>query len=112
LAADQGPGTGRTGTAWEWWNDPVVQKELGLAGDKIKRINDIYNRRNAEIRPLIKEYHEQSVELDKMTRARVVEENTYWLQVLRVETARARLSEFRTMMLYRIYRELTPEQHQ
>jgi Spy/CpxP family protein refolding chaperone len=112
LSADQGPGRTAAPNAWEWWNDAEIQKALGLSGEKIKRINDIYNRRNAEIQPLFNEFHKQWSELDKMTRARVVDESTYWLQVLRVETARSRLSEFRTMMLYRLYRELTPEQHQ
>jgi hypothetical protein len=46
-----------------------------------------------------------------MTRARVVDVDTYSVQVMRVESARSKLSESRTVMLYRLARELTPEQY-
>jgi Spy/CpxP family protein refolding chaperone len=46
-----------------------------------------------------------------MTRDRTVDEVTYSLQVGRVWDLRRRLGESRTIMLYRIYQELTPEQH-
>jgi Spy/CpxP family protein refolding chaperone len=99
-------------SSWEWWNDAGVQKELGLTAEKIKGINDFYSRRNEDLRPIVQEYVKQREELDKMTRARVVDESTYLLQVMRVENARARLNESRTVMLYRMFRSLTPEQHQ
>ncbi len=57
------------------------------------------------------EFVKQSEELDKMTRAAVVDESTYLLQVMRVESTRQRLNESRTVMLYRMYRQLTPDQH-
>lgn len=112
LVQVQAPGRAPNPTlGWEWWNDADVQKELGLAPEKIERINAFYARRNAELRPVVHEYQKQLAELDKMTRARVVDEGTYLVQVMRVEAARGRLSESRTMLLYRMYRELTPEQH-
>jgi Spy/CpxP family protein refolding chaperone len=46
-----------------------------------------------------------------MTRAATVDEATYALQVQEVQSLGARLGESRTMMLYRIYRELQPEQY-
>lgn len=116
LMALQGPPQGRggpgPGAPWEWWNDAEVQKELGLTADKVKQINDIYVRRNSELRPIAHEHQKAWSELDKMTRERVVDESTYQMQVMRVEQARARLSESRTVMLYRMYRTLSPEQHQ
>lgn len=117
--AAQGAGPGRGGSSqgpgggyWEWWNDAEVQKELGLTADKVKSINDFYTRRNDDLRPIVHEFLKQREELEKMTRARVVDESTYLLQVMRVEHARARLNESRTVMLYRMFRSLTPEQHQ
>ena len=47
----------------------------------------------------------------RLTRERLVDESTYSLQVARVEALRRRLNESRTVMLYRIYQELTPEQY-
>jgi Spy/CpxP family protein refolding chaperone len=99
-------------SSWEWWNDAGVQKELGLTAEKVKGINDFYSRRNQDLRPFVQEFLKQREELGKMTQARVVDESTYLLQVIRVESARARLNESRTVMLYRMYRSLTPEQHQ
>ncbi|MCC7044279.1 MAG: hypothetical protein IT183_10470 [Acidobacteria bacterium] len=108
-APNRGPGSSSLG--WEWWNDADVQRELALSADKIKRINDLYARRNADLRPIVHEYQKQFSELDKMTRQRVVDESTYLLQVMRVESLRVRLNETRLVMLYRFFRELTPEQH-
>lgn len=98
-------------TPWNWWNDAEVQKELGLSTEKVKRIDNIYTRRSEDLKPIGDEFLKQSGELEKMTRARVVDENTYSLQVMRVESARSKLSESRTVMLYRLSRELTPEQY-
>jgi Spy/CpxP family protein refolding chaperone len=108
-APNRGPGPSSLG--WEWWNDTDVQRELALSPDKIKRINDLYGRRSQELRPILHEYQKQGAELDKMTRERVVDESTYLLQVMRVESLRVRLNETRLVMLYRFFRELTPEQH-
>jgi Spy/CpxP family protein refolding chaperone len=105
---DQGPSSGRP---WEWWNDPEVQATLGLSADTVRRIDDLYKRRNAELRPVVHEYLRERDALDRMTRERVADDATYQVQVMRFEQARARLSESRTVMLYRMYRELTPEQH-
>lgn len=99
-------------SSWEWWNDAGVQKELGLTAEKIKSIDDFYSRRNQDLRPFVQEFLKQRDELGKMTQARVVDESTYLLQVMRVESARARLNESRTVMLYRMYKSLSPEQHQ
>lgn len=114
--ASRGSGAGgrqaSDGLGWEWWNDAEVQKELALPVDKIKQINDFFNRRNADLRPIVHEFLKQRADLDKMTSDRVVDESTYLLQVMRVEATRARLNESRMVMLYRMFRTLTPEQHQ
>ena len=112
LQGPSGSGRGSSPASWEWWNDTDVQKELGLTPEKIERINSYYSRRNTELRPMVHEFFRQSAELEKMTRDRIADEGTYAMQVLRVESVRARLSESRTLMLYRISRELTPEQNQ
>lgn len=95
---------------WEWWNDGEVQKELPLSADKVKLIDDIYKRRSENLKPIVDEFLKQSAELDKMTRARIVDESTYAVQVMRVESARSKLGESRTIMLYRLSRELTADQ--
>ena len=96
---------------WEWWNDAEVQREIGLAPDKIKRIDDFYQRRNKELEPIVQEFLKQSSELDQMTRAAVTDQATYTLQVLRVEALLSHLRQSRTIMLYRMYLQLKPDQY-
>lgn len=109
--ADQAA-SGREDRPLPWWNDPEVQRELALAPDKIKRINDLFARRSQEVRTLFRQLERERAALDTMTRERVVDESTYSLQVMSVENVRARLNEARLVMLYRFYRELSPEQYQ
>jgi Spy/CpxP family protein refolding chaperone len=113
------PGTGsvagRGGTpnrpsGWEWWNDTGVQRALVLSPEKVRRIHEIFTRRSEDLKPISDEFMRAFTELDKMTRARVVDEATYQLQVVRVEALRAELNKSRTVMLYRLTKELTPEQ--
>ena len=106
-----GRGAAPSTLGWKWWSDVEVQKELGLSPEKVRNIDDYFNRRDADLRPVMHEFVKQSEELDKMTRAAVVDESTYLLQVMRVESTRQRLNESRTVMLYRMYRQLTPDQH-
>ncbi len=96
---------------WEWWNDAAVQREIGLAPDQIKRIDDFYQRRNKELEPIVQDFLKQSSELDQMTRAAVTDQATYSLQVLRVEALLSHLRQSRTIMLYRIYLQLKPDQY-
>lgn len=103
--------SGSTGGGWEWWNDARVQKEIGLSADKARIINDIYAKRNESLKALREEFVREFNELDQITRARTVDEGTYAVKVTRVESLRSELSKSRTVMLYRLFRELTPEQY-
>jgi len=108
------PSNGRGGSQmvpWEWWSDASVQKELGLSADKAKQIDDIFQKRSKDMKPLADEVSRLRGDLDKMTQAAVTDESVYWFQVLRVESLAARLRESRQMMLYRMYRVLQPEQN-
>lgn len=96
---------------WKWWNDAGVQKELGLSAEKIKDIDNFFERRSKDLKPMADELERQRQELDNMTKAAVADESVYALQVLRVESLGARLRESRTMMLYRMFRSLQPDQY-
>jgi Spy/CpxP family protein refolding chaperone len=96
---------------WEWWNDADVQKQLGLAPDKVHRIDGFYEKRIKDTKSVIEEFVHQLSDLDAMARAATVDETTFSIQVRRVESLRSLLNESRTMMLYRIYRELQPDQY-
>ncbi len=96
---------------WKWWNDASVQKELGLSAEKSKEIDNFFEKRSKDLKPMADEFERQRQELDNMTRAAVADESVYALQVLRFESLQARLRESRTMMLYRMFRSLQPDQY-
>lgn len=95
-----------------WWKDDNIRKELNLTERQVQRINGIFESRVRQITPFHNDYLKQLAELDRMTVERVVDEATYTIQVGRVEALRSKLSETRTVMLYRFYRELDPAQYQ
>lgn len=95
-----------------WWKDDNIRKELNLSDRQVQRINAIFESRVRQITPFHNDYLKQLDELNRMTVERVVDEATYTIQVGRVEALRSKLSETRTVMLYRFYRELDPVQYQ
>ncbi len=95
----------------EWWNDELVRKEIGLTEEKARKIDSFFQDRSKRLAPIIGELEKQEAELDRLTRERVVDEVTYSLQAGRVWDLRRRFGESRTIMLYRIYQELTPDQY-
>jgi hypothetical protein len=96
---------------WKWWLDSAVQKELGLSAEKIKDIDTYFEKRSKDLKPMADDWERQRLELENMTKAGVADESVYALQVLRVESLGARLRESRTMMLYRMFRSLQPDQY-
>ena len=100
------------GSPWgEWWKDELVKKEVGLTEDKARKIDAIFQDRSRRLSPIVAEFEKLEAELERLTRERLVDEATYSLQVARVEDFRRRIREGRTILLYRIIQELTPEQH-
>ena len=101
------PGPGN----WEWWNDPEVQRQLGLAPEKVALLDGHYRRRSKELAPVVKQWSKEWAALDAMTKAASVDEATYALQVVTVEALRSKISESRTVMIYRMFLELSPDQY-
>jgi Spy/CpxP family protein refolding chaperone len=117
--AAQGQGAPQTGAGRQmgpnpgggWWNDAEIKKELRLTEEQTKRIRDMFEKREAEVKPLWAKLNREGSRLDTMTRERAIDEATYAVQVNLVETLYARLRESRTVMVYRMYRELQPDQY-
>jgi Spy/CpxP family protein refolding chaperone len=113
LGAQSGPGAGRrppTGT-WEWWNDADVQREVGLSAERVASINGFYQKRVKELKTVVERYIKEQTVLDQLTKSATVDEATYNAQVIQVESLRSELNRSRTVMLYRIYQQLQPEQY-
>jgi Spy/CpxP family protein refolding chaperone len=99
------------GSRNDWWNDPEIKQELRLTEDQSRRIKEIFDKREAEIRPIWDQLNRHADRLDKMTKERVADEAMYAAQVLTVETLYMRVRESRTMMGYRMFRVLQPDQY-
>ena len=114
----QGPGQGQRPpltteqvlAGWIWWKDEAVQKDMKLTSRQVSSINQIFERRVRAVTPFHEDLKKQLVELDRMTNERTVDVATFSVQVSRAEDLRSKLNETRTVMLYEISRQLSPEQ--
>jgi Spy/CpxP family protein refolding chaperone len=96
---------------WSWWSDPDVRKELNLSDEKARKIETIFQARVKQVQPLVNDLNVELDNLNRMTEERVADESTYGLQVQKFESLNERFRESRTVMLYRMYRLLTPDQY-
>jgi Spy/CpxP family protein refolding chaperone len=102
-AADAGP-------PFRWWQSEEFQRELGLTGDQIARIEQIFQ----QSLPALKAGKQDLDRLDGELSALIAETDASESQVLRlidqVEASRSALGRTRSLMLFRMHRVLTPEQ--
>jgi Spy/CpxP family protein refolding chaperone len=105
------PASGTLGPSGDWWDDPAVKKDLKLTDEQARRIRDIFEKREAEVKPMSEQLYREGDKLDKMTRERVADDATYAVQVSKVHHLFAEVRKSRTLMIYRMYRELQPEQY-
>jgi Spy/CpxP family protein refolding chaperone len=104
-------GPGGPGPSWDWWADPMVKKDLKLTEEQVRRIRDIFEKREAEVKPVWDMLTREGDRLDRMTRERVADDSTYAVQAGKVQHLFARIRETRTVMIYRMFKELQPEQY-
>ncbi len=95
---------------WAWWNDAQVQRDLALTPDTVKTIDGIFRERFAAFRPRYQEMNREREKLNRMLSEPSVNEERFELQVLKVDRLRSELEIGRTMMLFRMYRQLRPDQ--
>jgi Spy/CpxP family protein refolding chaperone len=107
-----GPPQPRPGSGWgEWWKDELVVKELQLTPAKAKRIDQIFMDRSKRVATIADELPVERKKLEQMVSERTADESAFALQVAKVSFLQARTWENRQVMLYRMYQELTLEQH-
>ena len=96
---------------WEWWKDPDFKKEIRLTDAQSAKIDAIYRARSREYLPFDAELDKQVAEANRLAAERTVSVEEFALQVSRMEALWTKLSESRWVMLYRMSKELTPEQY-
>jgi Spy/CpxP family protein refolding chaperone len=98
-------------SAWEWWKDEEIKRELKLRDEVVRSIQRKYEDRARMMKPVDEAYRKEFDELNRLSRERTVDVATYSIQVNRVESLRTELLKTRAVMLYEFSRMLTPEQH-
>lgn len=104
-------GDDRDGRPWlGWWNDPDVRRDLALTDETVRQISAIVQERFQTSRGKFDEFMRERTKLNRMLSDPATTENSFELQVIRVEKLGSELEIGRTMMLFRILRQLSPEQ--
>ena len=102
---------GQAGWPKPWWQDDETKKQLGLKPQQVKEIDQIYEKDRAKLSQLSTERDQQETELTKLIREGQSEEKVISLKLDLVEASRTQYYKIRTLMLYRMYRVLTPDQN-
>jgi Spy/CpxP family protein refolding chaperone len=95
---------------WKWWQAPQVQRDLGLASDQVTRIDQVFTETWPALHRAKIDLDTLEQELSALIASADADEAQVARQIDRVEAARADLGRTRSMMLYRMYRALTPDQ--
>ncbi len=95
---------------FKWWQDEKLKAELVITPDQAGKLEsvfqDLFPRMQAEKEVLDR----LESQLSQVIRDASVSEPEVMRQVDIVEATRSSLGKVRTLMIYRLYRSLTPEQ--
>jgi Spy/CpxP family protein refolding chaperone len=96
---------------FRWWKDDKFVRELSLTPDQSSRIEAVFQAAQPALRAQSRALSMLEDELSKLVQEARVEESEVDHFVGKVEAARADLAKTRTMMIYRIRRIMTIDQH-
>ena len=96
---------------FRWWKDEKFTRELALTPDQCTRIDAIFQAASPGLRAQQRALSNLEDELSKLVAEGTAEEPEVGHFIGKVESARAELGKMRTMMIFRIRRILTTEQH-
>jgi Spy/CpxP family protein refolding chaperone len=96
---------------FRWWMDEKFQRELAITPDQISRIDAVFRAAQPVLRAQQRALSKLEEELSKMVLEPTVDESEVEHFVTKVEAARAELGRSRTMMIFRMRRILTSDQH-
>lgn len=96
---------------FKWWQNERYQRELNLAPEQVARLEDIYQAAGPAMRTEKDALERRQADLSAMVDLGQADEVDAASLIARVEGARAELGRTRALMLYRMRRVLTTEQH-
>ena len=94
-----------------WWQSDRFQKELGLTKEQITRIEGIYQSATPLLRAQKEAFDRREEKLSKILADPKSDEAMVVQATDRLEAARNEMGRTRTLMIFRIRRVLTDEQH-
>jgi Spy/CpxP family protein refolding chaperone len=94
-----------------WWQSERFQKELGLTKEQITRIEAIYQSATPLLRAQKEAFDRREEKLSKILADPKSDEAMVVQATDRLEAARNEMGRTRTLMIFRIRRVLTDEQH-
>jgi Spy/CpxP family protein refolding chaperone len=97
---------------WKWWLHPDTRRELRLSQPQSDKINEIWIDTAPKQREKYDELHKLEEALAKTIKENTADVAVVEKQVQKVERLRAETSTTRTMMIYRMHLQLTPEQRE
>ena len=93
-----------------WWQSAELRAELALTEEQSAALQEIFQRTLPDLRRLAQEFSQEKDELSMLIDVMETDEWEVTLQIDKVEAARSALSKTRTLMLYRMHRELSATQ--
>jgi Spy/CpxP family protein refolding chaperone len=95
---------------YKWWLSPEGKKEFGISEPQSRELEAQFQQMLPTLRANKSELDKQEKTLNQLLSNATSSEPTVAQAIDRVEAARSALSRTRTLMLYRMYRLLSPEQ--
>jgi Spy/CpxP family protein refolding chaperone len=96
---------------FRWWTDEKFVRELSLTADQSSRIEAVFQAAQPALRAQSRALSMLETELSKLVQEAKIEESELEHFAAKVEAARADLAKTRTIMIYRIRRIMSREQH-
>jgi Spy/CpxP family protein refolding chaperone len=95
---------------FKWWQSDQFKTEFALTPDQVTRLEGVFRDLLPRMTTEMEELDRLEKKLSEVIRGGTANEADVMKQVDVVEATRSTLSRTRTMMTYRMYRILTPEQ--
>jgi len=95
---------------FKWWQDEKLKADLGLAAEQVNRLEAVFQELSPKMTAEKQVLDALERQLSNVIRDANVAEAEVVRQVDVVEAARSALGKTRTLMIYRLYRNLSPDQ--
>lgn len=97
--------------SFKWWQHEKFQRELVLSPEQVTRIEEIFQAAGPAMRTNKAAVDRLQADLSAMVQDARADEATATELIIRLEAARGDLGRTRALMLYRMRRVLTSDQH-